>query len=752
MEISPMTQGVHDALPAPSGHDGLDDNPPTADQSRSGGRRLAVGSLLIASPLLFGVPVVLGIVISIIRLLGTRYPDLGWATTVNSDAEELYLGHTLYQNPGHGYTGLLYTPLYPALTSLIYHIYLWNGWPLLLVVGASVSLLVLAARIAYPPTGPTAKVMRILGAAGVGGIAYWCVASVPLSLLDEARADQVAWAFALFGLIAVADFGPTPSRKRVVLAALLLSAGMWTKQTAIGVAAVALAWVFVLAATSTLNRRAALLFAAVLGGVNLALLLVLNILTNGWEFYIDFEMATRQASSSLYSYYVVLGLRSCALAAVFVSVTWLVCGAGATVRGGPSARPRVRTLLDSLRSVLTTDDSTGRRALLLGLYTAVGFVLAVYFLRKQGTETNEYIGVVWALGLLAACGWRVAQNHAATAAVAGVCVALCFAAAQLGPVRGLAEERNVVIPALESAVSWPQIPAELRGWANHHTLYAQIYADLNVPHGGPLYPNIDNIADKLAAGDQPTFLAQALLDRRFEGVEPFELGPDPYTSGFGKWEENYLWKLDEVIAARYVAEPGLPKGVLARRPGPERAAWMRHCFGPFAAGGVNFRIFHGGGFWCSFAPDHLQLVRAPTPLSEVVTTKPVHPEGMIAVSLAGGTSAQLSLVLERGPTTWTAHITVPSGNAHALEISTSLGHTTLGTTLVTARELPGSRREVRLDMVPTRNRIGPPASLAPGTAMLTLPAVEAPFAVVATNGVALDLGGMRTGHGAPTGA
>jgi hypothetical protein len=76
------------------------------------------GSLLMASPLLFGVPVALGIVISVIRLLGTRYPDLGWATTVNSDAEELYLGHTLFQNPAHGYTGLAYTPLFPALTSI----------------------------------------------------------------------------------------------------------------------------------------------------------------------------------------------------------------------------------------------------------------------------------------------------------------------------------------------------------------------------------------------------------------------------------------------------------------------------------------------------------------------------------------------------------------------------------------------------------------------------------------------------------
>ena len=68
------------------------------------------------TPLLFGVPVALGIVISVIRLLGTRYPDLGFATLGNSDAEQLYLGHTLYQNPAHGYTGTVYTPPFAAIT------------------------------------------------------------------------------------------------------------------------------------------------------------------------------------------------------------------------------------------------------------------------------------------------------------------------------------------------------------------------------------------------------------------------------------------------------------------------------------------------------------------------------------------------------------------------------------------------------------------------------------------------------------
>jgi hypothetical protein len=302
--------------------------------------------------LLFGVPVALGIVISAIRLLGTRYPDLGYATVVNSDAEQLYLGHTLYQDPAHGYTGTIYTPLLAAVTSLLYHIYLWNGWPLLLVTGAGVALATLAARIAYLPGGRRGRVVRLLGAAGVGGIAFWCVTSFG-GFIYTANTDELAWAFALFGLVAVADFGREPSRWRVVLAALLLSAGVWTKQTTAGVAVLALAWVFAIAAASMLSRKAAQLFTAVLIGVNVALLLVLNLLTNGWEFYINVEESTQKAAAWFFTSYFITGLRSCALAVVFVGLMWLAVGAGAGARWRRSSeRSPMRPLADSLHGLL----------------------------------------------------------------------------------------------------------------------------------------------------------------------------------------------------------------------------------------------------------------------------------------------------------------------------------------------------------------------------------------------------------------
>jgi hypothetical protein len=719
-------------------------------------RGRVTGAVLLASPLLFGVPVVLGIAISVIRLLGTAYPELGWATTVNSDAEELYLGHTIYQNPAHGYTGTLYTPLFPTLVSFLLHIHLWNGWPLLVTIGATVSLIVLAARIAYAPNGSAPRVVRMLSTAGIGGIAYWCVASVRASLLDDGRTDQLAWAFALCGLVAVAGFGPAPSRRRVVFTALLLSAALWTKQTTFSVSLLAFVWVWGLAAVSALSRRAAWLFTAALGCVNLALLLVLNLLTDGWEFYINFEMPSRHAMFSLYGSYVTEGLRSSALAAGFVGAIWLVCGvSAATNRRRLSMRSRTRELTSRLRRLLVAQDPTGRRVLLFGLYVPLGFALAVYAMRKQGTSDNEFIGVVWVLGLLAAAGWRIAQRHAGAVAAASGCVVLYFVLVQLGPIRETAANAGVSIPGFEEAFQWSQVSPELRFWARDHTIYTPTSSDLNVPNGGPLYPNYFNFADLLAAGNQPLYLVRALLDRRFDGVEFFELHENPYTSGYGKWEENYLWKLDEVIAARYTVEPGLPQGLLGRRPGPERAAWMRYCFGPFAAGGVSFRIHHGGGFWCSFAPGRLQLVEAPTPLSEVVTTQPVRVAGTIAVSVEGQAPAhvegqtppQVSLVLEGGSAaTWMARVAAAPGNSRDLTVTTYLGGASLGSTLVPATKLPGGRREVRLSVTPTNARPGPPLAARPGATTLTAPAAKAAFALVATNGAAVDLNAMRLGH------
>jgi hypothetical protein len=704
-------------------------------------------SSLIAAPLLFGIPVALGIAVSVVRLLAIRYPDLGWATTVNSDAEELFLGHTLYQSPAHGYTGQIYTPLFPAIVSLFDHLYLWNGWALLVVIAASVSLIALAARVAYARGGPLPRSVSVMGAAGIGCIAYWCVASVKLPVLHEARGDQLAWALALFGLIAVADLGPTPSRRRVAAAVLLLSAALWTKQTTAVLVGVAVAWVIGLAAVSAVSRKAALQLVVALCALNLAALLLLNLVTHGWEFYFNFEVATLQSNESPFSRNVTEGLQCVALALGFIVAAWLPSLARAARYRRGTYRSDASTPTSAPRRVLSAEDPTGRRVLLLFLYVVIGFVAAAYFMRKQGTETNQLIGVVWALGLLAAVGWRVAQRHTGSALAAGGCVALLFTLTQLGPVSHVATDAEVSIPALESAVQWRALPAAVLRYASDHTVYSPVHADLNVPNGGPLYPNYFNFVDLLAAGNQPLYLVRALLDRRFDAVGYFPLAGDLYASGNGKWEANYLWKLDEVIAARYVRSARVPGGLLERRPGPELAAWMRDCFGPFSAGGVDFRIRRGGGFWCSFEPQELQFVRAPVPLSEVVTTRPVRLAGAIVVSLPALVGTHLAFVLEgRSGAHWAARLSLAPGKPDDLLVSTYVGRVLLGSELARARMTPDGRRELRLGLTDARDHPGAPVDVGAGSVTLTAPAASAPLAVQSTSGVALDLQAADLDH------
>jgi hypothetical protein len=489
-----------------------------------------------------------------------------------------------------------------------------------------------------------------------------------------------------------------------------------------------------LAALRVLDRRKALLFLAVIVGLNAVVLLALNVLTEGWELYINFEMSTRHALGSLYGRYITEGLQSTALALAFVGITWLAWMA----RGARSWRRS---------SMRQHPHPTGRRVLLLAMYAPLGFAMAVYFMRKQGSGTNQFVGVAWALGLFAAGGWRIALRHTGTATVAGACVILSFPLALLHPLRRAAAKASVGIPQLENAVHWGQIPPELRAWAAHHTLYSSVYPDLNVPNGGPLYPDFVDFADLLAAGNQPLYLVHALLNRRFEGVELIDEAEDPYTSAYGKWEENYLWKLDRVISARYAAEPGLPQGLLGRRPGPEQDSWMRDCFGPFAAGGASFRIHRGGGFWCLLSAGELQLVEAPVPLSEVVTTQPVRVGGTITLDFDDQPPYRIALVLEDdGHAFWTARVAAPPRSPHELLVSTYSRGSLLGSTLVSTRGLPSGLRSLQLRMTPTQGNGGRPLAAGTAAVAVPVPAQKAAFAMVATSGVDVDLRAARLEH------
>lgn len=563
-------------------------------------------------PLLIAVPVLYGIAATGLSLVSEGDPDILFSTTVNSDAEALYLGQATNQDPADGYTGQLYTPLFPALVSLLHHVRLWSGWPVLVNLGAGLALIGLAAALAYRRgTRGAERVLQLVGAVGAGVLAWWLVDALGFSLLYEGRSDHLAWAFALFGLVLLARSAGGTSRAGLAGAVLLLSAAFWTKQTTVTALAVAGAWIVAAGLVGWLSPRRALALCAALLAVNALTYAALNLLTDGWQSYFAFEMGRRHIIfgdflPSLEDFGQTGGL-AVALA--------LVLGAGLAWRTG--ARPRASRA--AARRVLERS-ADARTVSLLVAFVLLSLPAAVYFRMKIGGDVNAYIGLVWALGLLVAIALRQAQRDRVTTVLAGVCCAGLFVAA-LRPDHAVWQ---VNAAPLARTAEFAAISPPLRAYSRSHLVWEQVHSDLNVAPQGSIYPNFYNFADLLAAGRQPLHLVDALLDRRFDAVAPIrfdqpisELFWDIYTSSAGREEANYIWKLNQVMGAGYGPAASVPAGYLQRRPGAHPAPWMRGCFGPFTAAGTSLRIRAGGGFWCREPGDTLVLRRTPAARSEL---------------------------------------------------------------------------------------------------------------------------------------
>ena len=208
-------------------------------------------------------------------------------------------------------------------------------------------------------------------------------------------------------------------------------------------------------------------------------------------------------------------------------------------------------------------------------------------------------------------------------------------------------------------------PPALRRYARNHLVYHPAYPGIGASREADLYPGGDNIETLLWSGVQPRYLVNALLKRRFDLVFLFENdGFRGDTDGYGPWEENYFWKLNQLITAKYRAATGPRRAlkwaglvfvpvasfystyVFERRPGPDRAPWMNRCFGPFHVEGATFRIAHGGGFWCRTRPgaSTLRLVATPAALSEVRDDHfAAGPGAALAVRLAHRGAVRVSL-------------------------------------------------------------------------------------------------------------
>ncbi len=619
------------------------------------------------APLLIGLPVVAGVWSTLRGVLTTRHPNLGWALAVASDGKAIALGHIPYADPDHHYTGMLYAPLFPAVLAPLYRIFWWDGWPILLTIAASVVLAGIAGWLATgrpSGLGRASRVADLAVAVGVGGLSWWIVSTDYRNLLFEGRADQLAWMLALGGLVAVA-IGVARRTPRVWPAVVLLTAALWTKQTTIGAALSALVLLTWWTLRGVLARRTWFRFVVAFAAANVVILVSLLLVTHGWIWYFMFVMPSRHWRDPALAPYL-RELRDLALLPVALFVLTALVGLVSRPHG---VRARVagwrRDVVADLRSVRrrggreqTRGPLDGRTALvaLLVLFVICSLPPTFAGRRKQGGEANQYIGLFWAGTFLFAIAYGAARRSRLRAVAATAVVVLLFATVHVDGMRAWAERRHVALPTTHPAYPATSTSPEIRAYAATHRIYNPYLGDLDDQSFHELWPTVQNIADLLAAGERPGYLIDALTERRFDAVTPFDLSGDGYVSAFGKTEENFLWKLNRVIDSGYAPSPEVPGGFLGRRPGPTPEPWLRTCFGPFTVGGTDWLIRTGGGLWCHQPGSTvITLEETPAPVTEIRTDGAVRLQGAIALTLRAGVGAA-EVVVGDGPRATTVHV------------------------------------------------------------------------------------------------
>lgn len=827
--------------------------------------------LLCLVPVGFLATVLGGIAVSVVALVGTAHPDAQYGATVNSDAAALLLGQPLYQDPTVGYSGNFYTPLFPAMVSVLDRLALWTGWPLLITLLATLGPLAITAWLAFRRPGERRGdvALAVVEAVGVGAMAWALASTVQLNGIWGANGlhDQVAWVPGLLGL-ALVPAAASGSRRALVIAVIALSAAFWAKQNTVAAGVAAGVWMLMAAGLGAVGWRRALGFTAALAGLNALILGGLNLLTSGWAWALNVVVPSRHPLGDLgdagFPANLPRFLRedfipATALGLLFAGAIWLTVAlsrrAEARPEGegarSPGARPRLRALLRpgtltvpvlvtitgallyrragdlnlyfltapsergarfvasvvaplsvlavvflitlalsvvvrrtgvehirrgsrSLGSWLTTAPARDRVASVLVLSVIVGLPLAFYFRQKVGGDDNYYIGMAWAIAMLGAIGYRHARARARGAPIAAVVVAGIFVLMlAVSPTRQTDAQANAVnlpslarvteganpehsewltvfFPAqglLPARTQWSTVSTDLLDYAADHPVYHKDFGDLNVASEGRVWPQYQIFAGSLAGGVQPRYLVEAWLDRRFDAVTyPFEAGGNNelFTSGGGRWEENYLWKLNEVLRARYRPSPAVPSSMYERRPGPEPARWMRECFGPFGLAGTSWRINRGGGFWCRPGGGaRLALRSTPAPYSDVRTEAPVRSltGALLATARPGGGFFEVTVEPSGGQP---LRLRGEPGARGRMTLTTFRGPTATGRLALRA---PGGR--VTLDLEPAGSG-GPlvvTAGAGSGRARVAVPSLGEGAVVrlagTRASGATFDLGRLR---------
>lgn len=559
---------------------------------------------------LVAAPVVAGVLLTLGRLLTEPHPDVGWPAVINSDAAALVTGQGIYNDPDSGYSGMFFTPLFPVVLAGLFHLAWWEGWGALLAIMSSVALGAVAGTIAVGPRAAVgAPFQRVIEALGLGALAWSFVATLAEADFDQGRPDQSAWTLAIGGLLLVPR-ALSGSKRATGAAVVLLSAGLWTKQTTAPVLAIVVVAAAVTAVTQPGRRRSAALLAGALVALNVAAFGLFAVATDGWGprwtvglvRHFPVFQSNREVLTEL--------CRDLALVLAFT----VLCAILAARSGS-----RVRRL-------------DMRASLLIG--AAVATALAgMWGRRLEGSSDHNYIGTVWCLAMLGAAAYhslRVRRPNLALALVAAVALTTLIPGEHWFSLR-----RGVIVDAAQYL---PADPA-LASYARHHAVYTPARADYGARQGRPVYPNAQHLLNVIEGHYRPGFLLSALLHRRFDAVYRFDERQTPFVDPRGEFEDNFLWKLNRVVAAKYQLSQDTPlysarlygAAVVVQhgfvpRPGPDPAPWMNRCFGPFSLSGEVFDIGRGGGFWCKGrvgGADQLRLRDTPEPESEIVSRRPV---------------------------------------------------------------------------------------------------------------------------------
>jgi hypothetical protein len=308
------------------------------------------------------------------------------------------------------------------------------------------------------------------------------------------------------------------------------------------------------------TRREWLEFTVVLAVVNVVILGTLLAVTRGWIWFSIFEIGARKQTDSSITPYL-------SEAARLFAIPVLAVGTAAVV--GWWRRPPQPTSR-SFPSMLVR---------LLAVFLVVEFVIAFLTRRQQGAGVNEYLGVMWAFGLLLALVHRAARTSRRAMQVGIAVYAAIALIVFVPPLRNAVERPKVVEAAAVPKLDIPALDPALIAYARGHLVYVSDLGTVSPTPTHEVWPSQANLIDVLAAGEPIDYFVTALIERRFDAVTPLSGLAGPYAAQSGRTSPEYIGALNALMRVGYAAGAnGAPSPLLGRRPREMDLSWARQCF------------------------------------------------------------------------------------------------------------------------------------------------------------------------------